>query len=630
MMTARKFYAALVLYAIAASLLQLHGSSISMYAAYFPTARAPLVGTPKGIRSDEWLTQTPQILHQLLRDDPLSLDKSPSGPGGAALMWNIPVKHSTALFRPQLWPFFIFAPAQAFSIYWQCKTLLLLAGTFALFHLITGSAVTSAVLALFLYFSPHMQWGFSWPSGLPEMIGSACLAVVLGCRTLVARTPSEILRTGIGTTFFAINFILCCYAPHLIAIAWVGFAVLAWWLVTRWRSIIETPFVWWRLAAGGAGASMMALVMTAFYIDAQEAIAITLNTVYPGQRRMGGGGVSVFWYASHFLDFWKTPENTANPLTLNVVEASGFYWFAPLTLIFAHRLEPGRTRVLYLCLCAVFALFSIWIFFPVRPSVGQPFGLDLVGSQRIVVGMGLLNASILAAFFASYRRPALSPQGAVALGAMVFSAFLLTLLHVNALFGLGLRLREVATAAAFPAAVMACLALNLRLALSILLVVPLALATALVNPIDRKLDIILQSDLATFLRERPDLRQKKWLVFSDIVGPNYFSAHGLYLYNSFRLVPELPSLQKLDPEGKFFHVYNSHAFLVAEPQEPGKDIGFVNVQLGVLRMTVSPVDPRLREIGISVLAFRPEPPATWVAGLKRISTIGNYVLYEFP
>lgn len=238
------FWTLLALYVIGASLLGLHGSSLSMSASYFPGAHVPLLGTPKGIRSDEWIAHTPIILNQLFRVSRLSMEGAAVGPGHAALLWNSPVKSLVELYRPQFWSFFVFSPEVAFSIYWQFKMLLLVGGVFALLHLITQSAALSAMLALFFYFSPRMQWAYSWPSTLPEMIGSACLATTLLRQMLVSGNVATILSLAIGASIFATDFALCAYPPHQVAVAWAVFAVLVWWTITRWRQIWEPPLVW--------------------------------------------------------------------------------------------------------------------------------------------------------------------------------------------------------------------------------------------------------------------------------------------------------------------------------------------------------------------------------------------------
>ena len=177
------------------------------------------------------------------------------------------------------------------------------------------------------------------------------------------------------------------------------------------------------------------------------------------------------------------------------------------------------------------------------------------------------------------------------------------------------------------------IAANLRVALAIALVVPLVLSTGLVNPIDRGLGVITHSKLEAFLDEHPDLRHKKWLVLPDIVAPAYVAAHGLDVFNTLHVIPDLAAFKKLDPESKYLSIYNSSGYLIVRGQDASRDILFENVrQAGGVRLSINPRYLRLRDIGIEVLAFRERPPADWVEGLKLISPspVDTFWLYEIP
>ena len=347
-----------------------------MFASYFSGPASPLIGTPKLIRVDEWNAHSPVILHQLFRDNVLSVDDGPVGPDHALLLWNAPVKHPVMFFRPQFWPFFILAPERAFSAYWQLKICLLLGGIFSVLYFITEDTILSSIIALFFFFSAHMQWAFSWPSMLPEMLGSACLAVTLLCWTLVSQNRIVIFASGAWAGLFAANFALCVYPPHQVPIAWATASIPMWCIISRWSEIKEPRLLRWRLASLGLSASIAVSGLAIFCFGAYDAIALGMNTVYPGQRHLDGGQGSIFLYISHFLDFWKTESNIPAEWS-NIVEATGFFWFAPFTLFYADRLESGPNRNLYLTLLGIFAILSLWIFVPVPAWVGHPFALDL-------------------------------------------------------------------------------------------------------------------------------------------------------------------------------------------------------------------------------------------------------------
>ena len=196
-----------------------------------------LAGTGKAIRGDEWAYHTPAILHQVYRATPFDSETTPLGPDHASLFSNLPVWHFTTIFRPQFWGFFIFAPDYAFSFYWQFKALLLLTGVFSLLLLLTQSSRVAAFGALWYAFSPNIQWTYSWPSLLPEMVGLFCLVMCAVFYMSIGRRPARLRRSCGGLRRLRRNFALCAYIPHQIPLVWLGVFLCIWWVVAKRKTI---------------------------------------------------------------------------------------------------------------------------------------------------------------------------------------------------------------------------------------------------------------------------------------------------------------------------------------------------------------------------------------------------------
>src|SRR5690349_10537434 len=66
------FYFLCVIGFVAAVTANLNGSSIGMYSLAYGSGGPEqiLIGSPRAVRSDEWVYATPDILHQSLRSDP--------------------------------------------------------------------------------------------------------------------------------------------------------------------------------------------------------------------------------------------------------------------------------------------------------------------------------------------------------------------------------------------------------------------------------------------------------------------------------------------------------------------------------------------------------------------------------
>ena len=116
---------ALVLGYCASSLLDLNGSSTALWHNYadrgLPNVGV-IIGSPQTVRSDEWMLQTPWIFSQARRTPAFSPSNPNVGSDVTPLVTNLPVRHWSTLFRPQMWPFFLLSTERAFAFYWNFKS----------------------------------------------------------------------------------------------------------------------------------------------------------------------------------------------------------------------------------------------------------------------------------------------------------------------------------------------------------------------------------------------------------------------------------------------------------------------------------------------------------------------------
>ena len=379
----------------------LHGSSISMYSTATVVARVPvqpLAGTGKAIRGDEWAYHTPAILHQVYRSTPFDSRTTSLGPDHASLFSNLPVWHFTTIFRPQFWGFFIFAPDYAFSFYWQFKALLLLTGVFSLLLLLTQSSRVAAFGALWYAFSPNIQWTYSWPSLLPEMVGLFCLVMCAVFYMSVGRRPARLVAAAAVCAVCAVNFALCAYVPHQIPLVWLGVFLSIWWVVAKRQAIFSRDYVLPRLAALVGAWCVVGLVMVGFYLDAEAALRTMANTIYPGRRSTPAGGYSMLAMSSHFFSFWENDQRLPLPqVFVNICEFAGFFWLAPITLITVRGVTgPVAKKQAYWTLMTFGALLLIWMTLPVPNAIGRALFMDKTGAGRCVHVLGLVNVAVVA------------------------------------------------------------------------------------------------------------------------------------------------------------------------------------------------------------------------------------------
>lgn len=617
-----------------------HGSSIGIHGStyhYSSVKHHPLLGEPKSVRSDEWNYHTPAILNQVLRRDRLAADSSLFGPDKAALFANIPTRHWTEWFRPQFWVFHCLPPAAAYSFYWQTKGLLLLIGTFSLFLLITRNSVAAALGALWYFFSAYTQWSYSWPTLLPEMIGLFGLVICFTAYMTVGRNCSRLTVAAVLCALCAVDFALCAYPPHQIPLVICGLAIAGWWLWTR-ADLIFCNEKWLArsMAVGGCWFSV-ALVMGLFYLDTQVGFGELARTVYPGQRSVGGGTVTAAQMLSHFMDFWKQEKHYPAALN-NICESTGYLWLAPATLLMPWPAVTARcTRLAYLFLWVAFVLLVAWMLLPIPAAVGQYLLLDKVPPNRCLHALGLINIAIVVTYVSAQwptpveRTVRLKTDGPAFVA--IFILLLIALVYMNSVYGRFFTRSEVAIAAAYTAFLVSCLSKRWRRLLATALLLPAAATTASVNPLDRGLDVILQSPLFRVLERQPELRNGRWLAFSpSVVLPGFVSACGVDLTNGLKIIPALNELALFDPDKRYRSIINQSCYLLAHVQTEVGPGQFESSGPGYVEWKVNPLDPRLREIGVKYVAFDSPPDSSIREKLKLIfeEESGSIWVYELP
>ncbi|MDQ6862047.1 MAG: hypothetical protein M3032_12950, partial [Verrucomicrobiota bacterium] len=152
----------------------INGSSSALWRFYVDRedpANAVVFGTPKYIRSDEWLVQTCWILSQAPHVPAFPLVNRAISDIAATLITSVPVKHWSMAFRPQFLPFFFLPPEIGFSFYWNFKWCAFWIGGLLFFYELTSRHLLLAIAGTaFVFFSGFTQWWFSSPTSLPKML----------------------------------------------------------------------------------------------------------------------------------------------------------------------------------------------------------------------------------------------------------------------------------------------------------------------------------------------------------------------------------------------------------------------------------------------------------------------------
>lgn len=376
---------------ILCTVFKLHGSSVGMWNRVFrrPTPSSELLwGTPRNIRIDEWSLITPAMLSQAHHRPSFPVVNESWGSGRSPVVLNLPVRHWSLSFRPQYWGFFLLDVERAFAFYWTMKMVLLVGGLFLLLMLLTdGDFPVSLLGALCIYFSGFIQWWYSTPAMLPEMVGCFALAVV--ATHYIARSADRRVVLGAGAVLAAslLAFTFCLYPPFQIPLIFLGIALLVGSLLPhRDRIKRDWPV---RAATLAVTALVVVVLLAVFCAEMKTTFDAIRNTVYPGSRVSQGGEVSVTRLFAGFFGFFMS-ETSYPSAWLNVCEASSFVLLFPVLVVwFGWRLARRRVGPMEWSLLVYCLAVTLWVVVGWPSVLASVTGFRFVPSTRAILGPGL-------------------------------------------------------------------------------------------------------------------------------------------------------------------------------------------------------------------------------------------------
>jgi hypothetical protein len=572
--------ALLILLYVVTSVAKWNGSSTALWRNLVdqqPPKAGLVAGTPKVIRSDEWLVHTPWILSQANQSPAFPITNRNVGNGVMPLLTNLPVRHWTMLFRPQMWGFFVFDLERAFAFNWNFKWFGILLGGFLFFRVIApGNNFLALSGAFLVLYSSYIQWFFSTPTCMPEMV--AMLFFGLWALSVLVRTASRwaMLGTGLVLLVAIEQFVFCCYPRFQIPLVYLALALAAAGMIA-WRKRFNFDF--FRIGTLLAVFLLAAIVLCRWYGEVSATIKEVEGLIYPGQTVSTGGSYSWSFFIAPFLEFSMTEQHFPTPLG-NPCEAAGFFFVAPLLAIAVLR-DAWRKRIDPLLLATVlFSAAAIYFMvFGVPLWLARATGWSHVVSIRVILAVGVASIIGLIRHLAlpvSDKRQSrifFLPVAAAIVALLLFGCFVTANRHL----GNFANSVELTGSAIFFATSFVLIWKRFAIASCILLLVPCLYANSLVNPISRGLPGITKSRIydwfAAVHRNDPGA---PWLAIGNEDSRScclgqFIEATGASVVGSTRCMPDRQLIEALDPQNQFANVHNRYAricFIASNDAEP--------------------------------------------------------------
>jgi hypothetical protein len=518
------------------------------------------------------------------------------------------------LVRPQYWGFFTFDLEHAFAFYWNMKACFLLSGVFLLLMLLTENDFGVSLLgAAWVYFSGFIQWWYSTPSMLPEMIGCVALLLVAAHYVILSPRLWVIAASAVVFSVCLMNCVLFLYPPFQVPLFYLGIAILVGSLGPRMAAGLTREHLAFRIGAAMAALFAVAAMLVLYYGDAKEAITLVRGTVYPGSRMVSGGGLTLARVFGGFYGFFMS-ERHFPAVWGNVCEASNFVLLFPVPVAALLWSAWRKTRVTALewSLIAYLAVLLAWITMPWPHVLAVVSGFGLSPTFRSPVGLGLASIFLCCIFLAKRRVDLPEKRGP----RLIIAASLFALLAAYSMdfaqetnhFAPRYQILLVCVGGATAGY---SLLARRRIALATCILVPCILHYGLVNPIAIGLEPILRAkpvqQVSQIVEQDPDAG---WAVYGSYALADMFKTAGAQVFNGTKLVPPLEALRVIDPELSGVEVYNRYAHIsLAATQD--STATFQLVQADSYTITIDPSSDfwrrlRIRYVALPFAATNPE------------------------
>lgn len=545
---------------------EISGSSISMYGDYLGidvNSRGLLFGTGRGIRMDEWATNTPMALSQYANDFGYFTDIIRGTETDAFIVYGQPVTDLAVVFRPFHWGYLFLSPAKGLAFFWCGRLIALFLITFEMGMLLTRkNKFWSLMLALLVSFAPLVQWWFAI-NGLVEMLALGQLFILMVYVFLTTDKWQKRLVASIVAAICGGGYVLVFYPAWQVPLGYIFLGLFVWVVLEygkKWKPV-------WKKDGLCLALFLFILVggLVYIFLKSQDAVSAVLNTVYPGSRSETGGGcfLQPLQYGGNL--FFSLISDKLPGILCEMTE---FYDFSPLGILLALWViirEKNRDRFLIVMtiICA-----GLWIYaaIPVPELVAKITLLSFSQAGRTAQVIGFANLLLLVRSVVLIRSRA-GRWAAICCG-VVLTAMLLVVNHkIYGEYLPGLMLVTVGIA------LFSGFYLILRwktpcanLLLGGLICGMLFYSGGLANPVQKGLDVIYDTDLMHDIEKiTEEDSEGKWIC--DMVGypmNNYTIMGGASTIDSINVYPDLERWELLDEGGTHEDIYNRYAHIDTE------------------------------------------------------------------
>ncbi len=607
----------IILSVIVLSLLNLHGSSIGIYSSILFAGQEDkniILGSPRAIRSDEYLSGTPLFVSQDINNEP-SVNKDLGEGTNLSISHNTPTRDIFSIFEPESWMFFLGNNSElAYAAFWWLRIGIMLLGIYLLLLEITNKNLFLSILGSLLFLcTPFIQW---WMSADPmTQIGQISFGIYFFIKLVKNNNKTSTVIYSALLAYTIIAFGLVLYPPFQIPLAWVAIFLAIGILIKNRKDILKDKNNIKRLII-----SLLSIIITvigfalAFYLSYKDVLQLTTNTVYPGARFVSAGQGSLYQLFNGFYNILMQKDFNGAPFA-NQSEASNFFILSlPLIVwviyksIYIYK-EKHTIDYIGLSITACLIFFSAFYFLPLPDFFSKYTGMYMVPSGRMYIGIGFANYILILYMLTKDYYKVLRHKISDWIVALSISILTGILIYKTGHFYYNLNPQSFAwpimisanikilMATIFVSIIVALLLFGYKKIFITLFLIFGIVSTIYINPLYKGLDILINTDLANYIKEVSMKDDSKWVAYNNIYLAQYALANNASIINGVHQYPQFEIWKILDPQKEYINIYNRYAHINISEYEQGEE--YIKLLYpDSLEINISPCDKKLDSLNV--------------------------------
>lgn len=616
---------------------KIHGSSVAIFnnvlSRDISEDKNLLFGKPRLIRGDQFVVMLPIIISQDINNEPqINMDMGEGTNLGTQI---VPSKNFLSIFRPTLLPFYMSNNSEvSYSLYWWLEFALLLIGTYLLLLSLTKNNIFISIFGSLLFlFTPFLQW---WNQS--NTITWMSFGIFFFIKILKEKTLWKALLYGLGFTYSMMAFITILYPPFQIAIFYITIPIALGLIISHKKEILENKKI-------SIPVILLSFIITGIlvsfcFLDIKDVVNAMLHTSYPGQRFVQAGMGNINYLLNGFYNFFLQIDSNTPPFA-NQSESSNFFLLFPIIIWVIYKniqQYKNKKKLDYISLgiSLTIILLLIWYFFKLPDFISKYTFLYMIPPQRLFISFGfglyILYARTLAMDMYKWRRNL--HDNIVAILLILAFSVLVMIVGFNIL-------KEVPGFLQYPSIMPPYMKIILISLFSLIILLFLfkgwkkmfyvtmvsfgILSTIYINPLYRGLDIITNTDLAREIRDLSEKDDSKWAIYGHYYLSQYALANNANVLNGVQMYPQFKTWKILDPDEKFFTIYNRYGHFNLSEYQESEDL-IEQTSNDAYIVNISPCSIKMQELGVKYVLT--SVPLEDTACFREVHRYNNITIYE--